>query len=667
MCGIVGYIGTCQAAPVLLDGLSKLEYRGYDSAGVALALEGGIRVVKSKGRLAELRKRLAVEAMARSGCGIGHTRWATHGEPSDVNSHPHSTPRVSIVHNGIIENYGLLKERLAAKGYTFQSETDTEVLVKLIDYFCCAQPKQSPLAALREALAMVRGSYALGVLFREEPDTIYAVKKESPLIVGWGEGEKTVTVELPLEHTLTVNAADVGAELTAQEAADRAFDYCHGGTIIENVMAYVRCLVSGAEVEIKAEVDEAALADIVREEVTQVKSGLMTSGVEIKGETLEVVKGASAVEIDESELMSLVKTALEDMKYGPLDYEVEVNASVELDIDELYNSICCEAKDAYYDKEKKEVVESVTGVDFNKAEAQKLWDAAELGETVEIPLELTEPERTTEYVESRLFADDLGETVTTSLAGSTQNRITNVQLAAASIDGIILAPGEQFSYNDALGERTTERGYKAAGAYSGGQVVQEVGGGICQVSSTLYYAALLANLQIDVRTCHYFPVGYLPAGLDATVSWGGPEFKFTNNRDWPIKIEASVDTAKNTVSVHIVGTDEDGSYVQMTYATWLVYGNSEYPETATGYKAATYRSVFDKNGNLLSKELEAYSEYHYHEEDIVYPTPTPSPTPEPTPTEPPIEPTDPVFPPEDPSYPTDPVVPSEDPGYYFDN
>lgn len=482
---------------------------------------------------------------------------------------------------------------------------------------------------------------------------------------GWGEGEKTVTVELPLEHTLTVNAADVGAELTAQEAADRAFDYCHGGTIIENVMAYVRCLVSGAEVEIKAEVDEAALADIVREEVTQVKSGLMTSGVEIKGDTLEVVKGASAVEIDESELMSLVKTALEDMKYGPLDYEVEVNASVELDIDELYNSICCEAKDAYYDKEKKEVVESVTGVDFNKAEAQKLWDAAELGETVEIPLELTEPERTTEYVESRLFADDLGETVTTSLAGSTQNRITNVQLAAASIDGIILAPGEQFSYNDALGERTTERGYKAAGAYSGGQVVQEVGGGICQVSSTLYYAALLANLQIDVRTCHYFPVGYLPAGLDATVSWGGPEFKFTNNRDWPIKIEASVDTAKNTVSVHIVGTDEDGSYVQMTYATWLVYGNSEYPETATGYKAATYRSVFDKNGNLLSKELEAYSEYHYHEEDIVYLTP--SPTPEPTPTEPPIEPTDPVFPPEDPSYPTDPVVPSGDPGYYFDN
>ena len=121
MCGIVGYVGKRNAQNVLLDGLEKLEYRGYDSAGVALALDGGIRVVKSKGRLAELRKKLELQALAESGCGIGHTRWATHGEPSDVNSHPHSTPRVSIVHNGIIENYGILKERLIAKGYTFES------------------------------------------------------------------------------------------------------------------------------------------------------------------------------------------------------------------------------------------------------------------------------------------------------------------------------------------------------------------------------------------------------------------------------------------------------------------------------------------------------------------------------------------------------------------
>ena len=208
MCGIVGYVGKRNAQDVLLNGLEKLEYRGYDSAGVALALEGGIRVVKSKGRLAELRKRLAVEALARSGCGIGHTRWATHGEPSDVNSHPHSTPRVSIVHNGIIENYGVLKERLMAKGYTFESETDTEVLVKLID--SCYEGE--PLKALRAALAMVRGSYALAVLFRDFPDTLFAVKRESPLIVGWGEEENFIASDIPalLKYTRRYSVLEEG-------------------------------------------------------------------------------------------------------------------------------------------------------------------------------------------------------------------------------------------------------------------------------------------------------------------------------------------------------------------------------------------------------------------------------------------------------------------------
>ncbi len=208
MCGIVGYVGKRNAQDVLLDGLEKLEYRGYDSAGVALALEGGIRVVKSKGRLAELRKRLAVEALARSGCGIGHTRWATHGEPSDVNSHPHSTPRVSIVHNGIIENYGVLKERLMAKDYTFESETDTEVLVKLID--SCYEGE--PLKALRAALAMVRGSYALAVLFRDFPDTLFAVKRESPLIVGWGKEENFIASDIPalLKYTRRYSVLEEG-------------------------------------------------------------------------------------------------------------------------------------------------------------------------------------------------------------------------------------------------------------------------------------------------------------------------------------------------------------------------------------------------------------------------------------------------------------------------
>ena len=222
MCGIVGYVGKRNAQNVLLDGLEKLEYRGYDSTGVALALDGGIRVVKSKGRLAELRKKLELQALAESGCGIGHTRWATHGEPSDVNSHPHSTPRVSIVHNGIIENYGILKERLIAKGYTFESETDTEVLVKLID--SCYEGE--PLQAIHEALSMVRGSYALAVLFRDFPDTVFAVKRESPLIVGWGEGENFVASDIPalLKYTRRCSVLEVGDLAVVTRECIRFYD-----------------------------------------------------------------------------------------------------------------------------------------------------------------------------------------------------------------------------------------------------------------------------------------------------------------------------------------------------------------------------------------------------------------------------------------------------------
>ena len=185
MCGIVGYVGGYDCKDVLMEGLSKLEYRGYDSAGVALHMGRDITVVKAKGRLAVLKEKLESKNLPVCHCGIGHTRWATHGVPSDVNSHPHSTPRVSIVHNGIIENYGKLKEDLIKKGYEFVSETDTEVLVKLIDSCYTGDP----LLALTRALALVRGSYGLAVLFKDFPDIVYAARRESPLIVGFGKGQ----------------------------------------------------------------------------------------------------------------------------------------------------------------------------------------------------------------------------------------------------------------------------------------------------------------------------------------------------------------------------------------------------------------------------------------------------------------------------------------------
>ena len=199
MCGIVGYVGMRSAQQVLLDGLEKLEYRGYDSAGVALTQRDGIRVVKSKGRLSTLRSKLEELALPQSSCGIGHTRWATHGEPSDVNSHPHSGGRVTIVHNGIIENYKELKDHLASKGVTFASDTDTEVVAKLLDY----RYNGSPIQTISDVIRDLEGSYALGIIFADHPDQVYAVRCESPLIVGVGKGESFIASDVPaiIEYT----------------------------------------------------------------------------------------------------------------------------------------------------------------------------------------------------------------------------------------------------------------------------------------------------------------------------------------------------------------------------------------------------------------------------------------------------------------------------------
>ncbi len=199
MCGIVGYIGQRDCSEVLIDGLKKLEYRGYDSAGIAVFENDEVKVVKSKGRLADMEAKMLSEGTPKGHCGIGHTRWATHGEPSDVNSHPQAGGRVTLVHNGIIENYVQIKEFLTEHGYTFDSQTDTETVAKLLDYYY----KDDPFEAITKMLHEVRGSYALGIIFRDFPDRIYAVRSESPLIVGVGKGENFIASDVPaiLQYT----------------------------------------------------------------------------------------------------------------------------------------------------------------------------------------------------------------------------------------------------------------------------------------------------------------------------------------------------------------------------------------------------------------------------------------------------------------------------------
>lgn len=208
MCGIVGYVGPKEAAPLLLEALHKLEYRGYDSSGICVAANGTIQVAKARGRLQVLRDMTQEGAQLPGHIGVGHTRWATHGEPSDVNSHPHLSQggRVALVHNGIVENYMELREFLTEKGYTFASQTDTEIAAQLIDHCYHGDPVQ----AVREAVNLLTGSFALGIIFRDHPDQIIAVRKDSPLIVGLGQGENFIASDIPalLKHTRDILRLD---------------------------------------------------------------------------------------------------------------------------------------------------------------------------------------------------------------------------------------------------------------------------------------------------------------------------------------------------------------------------------------------------------------------------------------------------------------------------
>ncbi|MCD8065956.1 MAG: VanW family protein [Oscillospiraceae bacterium] len=447
--------------------------------------------------------------------------------------------------------------------------------------------------------------------------------------------DNSVTVLLPMDNTLVVTAEDAGVAKSSAEIVRSAWDTMRGSNAAAGLISYLKCCFVGMDITTDdiTEIDETAVRAMIENVVYEVNLALMNNDMTIGEDSIVVVKGASSITIDTDEVYALVRDAILSGSFGTIEYDGVINGD-ELDLQTIYDTVCREPQDAEYDPETDSVTEHINGISFSIDEARSAWDAADYGDEVVIPLTITEPEVTTEYLESILFADLLSSK-STSLSGSSSNRISNVTLAAESCNNTVLMPGEQFDYNTTLGERTAENGYLEAGAYSNGETVMEYGGGICQVSSTIYYCALYANLTINSRTCHYFPVSYVPPGLDATVSWGGPEFRFTNNRDYPIRILSWVENGQ--VYVEIWGTDVDGSYVEMTYGTEAVY-DGEYTSVQVGYKAYTYRSVYDSSGTLLSRSLESSSYYHYHDADIAWPeetaepTATPEPTAEPTPT-----------------------------------
>ncbi len=245
MCGIVGYIGKAQAAPILLDGLAKLEYRGYDSAGISIFDGENINTVKTKGKIKDLRELTHDGADLAGTVGIGHTRWATHGEPSDVNSHPHvnASETISVVHNGIIENYLELKKRLLAKGYVFQSETDTEVVTLMLDYYFDGDL----LKTLSKVMSRIEGSYALGIINKDNPDEIIAVKKDSPLIVGLSEDGNYIASDIPavLKHTRKIYILEDGE--IVKLTRDNVTVYNQDLDVIEKEVTEIQWDVSAAE------------------------------------------------------------------------------------------------------------------------------------------------------------------------------------------------------------------------------------------------------------------------------------------------------------------------------------------------------------------------------------------------------------------------------------
>lgn len=493
---------------------------------------------------------------------------------------------------------------------------------------------------------MVLGDVSLAGMTESEAAAMLAAS-------GWDSRDfGSTSVKLPADCEFTVSARDAGLTLDCRQAAAAAYAYGHGKNPVMNLIEYFKCILGKAGINdvISAESGD-ELMNIIDAETKEL-SELLSNGYTVDAEkgTLSMIKGAAKQELDKAALAKAICDAL-NAGDESVSFEISCNEEESFDFDAVRDEIFTEPKDAGYDAEKQEIVQSVTGVDLDTAKANELWSKAAAGELVVIPLELTKPGLTLENVSGELFSDLLGSQKS-KYASSSASRANNVDLAADKINGVILNPGEEFSYNDTVGKRTTEAGFKAAGAYSGGKVVNEVGGGICQVSSTLYCAALYANLEITVRSEHYFGVDYLPAGLDATVSWGGPEFKFKNNRDFPIKIVTK--HANRELTVEIWGTDVDGSYVEMDYTTGGASG---------GYTADTYRSVYAKDGTLISRTKEAHSFYHYHtEETETSESPKPSesaaPSASPTPSESP-KPSEAPKPSEEPA-PSEAPAPSED-------
>ena len=493
-----------------------------------------------------------------------------------------------------------------------------------------------------------------------------------------------VNEERQLQTTLTVAELGYTAESFAGDAqfwmdAERDTPFLRRG------WAYLATLSShwpgGAH---WPDMDEAVLTKTVAR-LTEVltEPPADTSG-ELDGQTLRITKAHDGYAPES------LRPLLSDIaSYSQSGYTIPVTLETlpaqDLTAQQLHDRLHGEMKNASYDAASGSIVPEQSGADFDVAAAQTALDGAAPGETVSVPAVIEEPEVTASDLKMLLFRDVLGE-ARTHVSGSA-GRIGNVKLSAKLINGIVLNSGDTFSYNDSVGKRTEARGFKPAPAYVKGETVDEVGGGICQTSSTLYLACLLSNMEITERYAHRYVPAYIDWGMDATVSWGGPDYKFTNNTLYPVKIVTEY--SKGYLTIKLLGTNIDGIRVKMTNEVlsktpWeTVYqedstmtpGSPDVVKVTpyTGYKVKTYQTIYDKNGSVIDSHFEAASDYKVRNKvvlqapaaapgsapaDLPADTPAPSDTPAETPQQPEPAPTpDPE--PETPTIVVTPDSPSE--------
>ena len=341
---------------------------------------------------------------------------------------------------------------------------------------------------------------------------------------------------------------------------------------------------------------------------------------EVGQDSLTVTRELDGLAVTEADLEQPIREALSSEADGAVYVDAAILPAQALSAQDIHDAVAGSMKNAGYDAATDSITPEQAGAEFDVAEAQSLLDAASPGETVEIPADIQQPHVTAAELKDVLFRDVLGQ-CRTHVSG-TSARINNVKLSAAACNGVVLNTGDVFSYNATTGQRTTAKGYQAAPAYVGGETVDEVGGGVCQTSSTIYYACLRANLEITERYAHRYVPAYIDWGMDATVSWGGPDYKFTNNSLYPIKIVATY--SGGYLTVKILGTNVDGTYVKMTNevlskTNWeTVYKDDETLPAGTekvtttpytGYKVKSYRNVYSADGKLISSTYEATSDY----------------------------------------------------------